>query len=113
MSRWLRGRGTEANRQSSRRSRQSKWAAETGGWLFSERPSNSQQAERGAIFALHLLHGAVARGFFGTPAQECGAVAETAAGEVIELNLGDEFGIERLPFGRTLGAPAAGASGSI
>src|SRR5947207_10154830 len=113
MCRWLRGRGTGASRQSSRRLHQLRWAAETAGWIFSERSNSSQQAECGAIFALHLLHGAVARRFFGAPAQEFGAVAKAAASEVIELNLSDELGIERLPFGRTLGAPAARTSGSI
>ena len=67
----------------------------------------------GAVFAFDLFEGALAGGFFGAPAEKLGSVAETASGEVIELNFDDEFGIKGLPFGGALGAPAAGASGSF
>ena len=72
-----------------------------------------EEVQGGAGFAFYLGEGALAGGFFGAPAEELGAVAEAASGEVIELDFDDEFGIEGLPFGGAFCAPATGASGSF
>ena len=52
-------------------------------------------------------------GFVGTPAEQAGAVAEAAAGEVVVLELGDELGFEGLPLGAAFGGPAAWAAGGV
>ena len=62
---------------------------------------------------LHLLEGALLRRLVGPPAQELGAVAEAAAGDVVVAHLDDELGPERHPFGRALGRPAARAAGRV
>jgi hypothetical protein len=72
-----------------------------------------KQVESRLVLARDLGHGTGAGGFFGTPAEEFGAVAEAAAGEVVELDFGDEFVVERLPLHGVLGAPAAFASRSF
>src|SRR5450432_950321 len=66
-----------------------------------------QQAQRRFIFALDLLRSALARCLFGSPAQKSRSMPESSAGEVIELHLGHQLGIERLPLHGMLGAPAA------
>ena len=44
------------------------------------------------------------------PAQQPRAVAEAVAGEMVVADLDDELRLERLPFGRALGRPAARAA---
>src|ERR1700719_4135544 len=72
-----------------------------------------KEAQSRAVFPLHLLHGAGARGFFGTPVEQSCAVTEPAAGEMVELNFGDEFVVQRLPFQRMFGAPTAQPAGGF
>ena len=58
----------------------------------------------------HLLEGALGGLLLRPPAQELGAVAEAAAGEVVVAHLADQRGPQGLPFrGAPLG-PAAGAA---
>ena len=72
-----------------------------------------QQIEYGTVFALYLLRAALRGIFLGAPPQELGSVTKAASSKVIELNLGDELRLQRLPFRRTLGAPAAGTAWGI
>jgi len=51
--------------------------------------------------------------FVRTPAQKLRPMPKAAAGEVVVLHFDDEFGGERLPFGRALGGPAAGTTGRV
>ena len=57
-----------------------------------------------------LVHRALARRLVGPAAEQPGAVAEAAAGDLVVEHLDDELGLERLPFGRALGRPAARAA---
>ena len=63
--------------------------------------------------AVQLLEGALARRLVRPPAHDLRPVAEAIAGDVIVAYLHHQFRLQRRPFGRTLGAPAAGASGRI
>ena len=49
--------------------------------------------------------------FLGSPTKKFCTVTKSSAGEVIELHFGNQFGLERLPFHRSFGAPAAETSG--
>ena len=40
-------------------------------------------------------------------------MAEAVGGDVVEADLDDELGPQRLPFAAALGAPAAGAAGGV
>src|SRR2546428_6091143 len=62
---------------------------------------------------LHLRQKAWPRGLVGAPAEELGAVAEAAAGEVVVADFDDQLGRERLPLGAALGGPAAGPAGGL
>src|SRR3954469_11132840 len=88
-------------------------ATRVGHPLFCGTILNLEKVQGGLSFAFYLSYGALFRSFFGTPADEFGAVAEAAASEVIETNFYYQLRIERLPLCRTLCAPAAGTSGSL
>ena len=75
--------------------------------------SCDQYLKRRSAAPLDLLHAALAWGFIWPPAQELRAVAKAAAGEVIVFDFDYEFRLERFPFCRTFGAPAAGAAGGF
>src|SRR6478609_12128774 len=60
-----------------------------------------------------LVHGALFRRLVGAPAEEAGAVAEAAAGEVVVFDFDDQFRSERFPFAGAFGAPAARAAGRL
>ena len=60
-----------------------------------------------------LLKRALTRFFVGSPTHELGPVAEAIAGDVIETNFDDEFWSQRLPFPRSLCAPAAWPARSL
>src|SRR5579884_3434395 len=68
------------------------------------------QVQRRAALLLHLRHPALIRALVRPPAQVLGAVAETAAGEVVILHFHHQLRRQRLKFAGALGAPAAGAS---
>src|SRR4029079_12384739 len=54
-----------------------------------------------------LLIGALLRVLVRPPADEAGAVAEAAAGDLVVANLDHQLGLERLPRHRALGVPPA------
>src|SRR5205085_3611728 len=59
-----------------------------------------------------LVERALRRSLVRTPAEQRGAVAETACSEMIERDLDHQLRHQRLPLGRPLAAPAARASRS-
>src|SRR5437764_11098385 len=66
-----------------------------------------QKRERFTFAMLHLVHRTLVRGLVGTPAKKLGAVAESAAGEMIIANFHDHFGRDRFPFASAIPAPPA------
>src|SRR5688572_10573836 len=78
------------------------------------RATSPGEAERGDLrLLLDLLHRALARRLVRAPAKEGRAVTEAAAAEVVVADFDDELGVERLPFGAALRAPAARAAGRV
>ena len=59
-----------------------------------------------------LVHRAVWR-LVGAPMQELRAVSESVPGEVIVLHFHHQFWLQRLPLGRTIGAPTARPAGRV
>ena len=51
--------------------------------------------------------------FVGSPSKKSGAVTKAAPGEMIILNLNHQLRCQRLPFGRSLGAPTAWSTGFV
>src|SRR5688500_8475127 len=56
------------------------------------------------------LEHTLTRRFVRSPADECRAMPEAAAGEMIVLHFHDQLRLERLPLSRPRGAPATGAA---
>src|SRR4029453_10777916 len=69
-----------------------------------------QKRERFTFAMLHLIHGALARGFVGTPAKKPCAVSKAPAGEMVVGNFNDYFRSDWFPCARALRAPTAGSS---
>src|ERR1043166_1610375 len=67
----------------------------------------------GGRFRPQLILAALLRRLVRPPAQEFGAVAEAAAGDMVVAHFGDQLGPQRLPFAGPLGAPAARPAGRI
>src|SRR6476469_587542 len=62
----------------------------------------------------NLLHGALFRLLFRTPAQKLCPMAEAPAGKVVVLELADKFWLEREPLRITrIACPAAGTARSL
>src|SRR5207237_7157757 len=59
---------------------------------------------------LHLIHGALARGFVGTPAKQSCAVSKAPTGEMVVGNLNDYFRSDRFPLAGAVRTPAARSS---
>jgi hypothetical protein len=57
-----------------------------------------------------LVEAALVGGLVGAQADEAGAVAQTAAGDMVERDLDDEAGPDRGSLRRALARPAAGPS---
>src|SRR4051794_11635344 len=56
-------------------------------------------------FGKKLIPAALLRRLVGPPAQEFGAVPETAAADMVVAHLGDQLGPQRLPRAAPFGAP--------
>src|SRR6266480_4305255 len=72
-----------------------------------------QKCERFTFTMLHLIHGALARGFVGTPAKKSRAVSKASAGEMVVSNFNDYFRNDWFPFAGATRAPAARSSGRV
>ena len=72
-----------------------------------------KKCERFTFTLLHLIHGAPARGFVGTPAKKSRAVSKASAGEMVVSNFNDYFRSDWFPFAGAVSAPAAWSSGRI
>ena len=69
-----------------------------------------QKCERFTFTLLHMIHGALARGFVGTPAKKSCAVSKAPTGEMVVGNLNDYFRNDRFPLAGAVGNPAARSS---
>ena len=69
-----------------------------------------QKCERFTFTLLHLIHGALARGFVGTPAKKSRAVSKAPTGEMVVGNLNDYFRSDRFPLAGAVRTPAARSS---
>src|SRR5438445_292519 len=69
-----------------------------------------QQRVRFTFTLLHLIHGALARGFVGTPAKKSRAVSKASAGEMVVGNLNDYFRSDGFPLAGAVRTPTAGSS---
>src|SRR5205823_7737888 len=65
------------------------------------------KCERFTFTLLHLIHGALARGFVGTPAKKSRAVSKAPTGEMVVGNLNDYFRSDRFPLAGAVRSPAA------
>src|SRR5437588_7323337 len=72
-----------------------------------------QKCERFTFTLLHLIHGALARGFVGTPAKKSRAVSKAPTGEMVVGNLNDYFRSDRFPLAGAVRTPAARSSGPV
>jgi hypothetical protein len=71
-----------------------------------------QQRERFTFTLLHLIEGALARGFVGTPAKKFCAVSKPSAGEMVVGNFNNYSGSDWFPFTGAVRAPTARSPGS-
>src|SRR5262245_18970999 len=85
----------------------------SGSWLGGGLPGRgdfpravSQQSQDRSLGALDLLERALARRLVRPPAHESRSMAEATACHVVVFHLDHQLVLERLPFRRTLGAPA-------
>ena len=86
------------------------WEFQGSSW---EPQNGSEQCQRGAVLALHLLHSTISRRLLRPPAQELCSMTKASAGEVIKLHFNDEAWFDRLPFRGALCAPTAQATGRL
>jgi hypothetical protein len=69
-----------------------------------------QQRERFTFTLLHLIHGALARGFVRTPAKKSCAVSKAPTGEMVVGNFNDYFRSDGFPLAGAVRTPTAGSS---
>src|SRR6185295_5742681 len=72
-----------------------------------------QQLQHIGFLRLDLVERALPRCLIGPPAQQARAVAKTFAAEMVVADLDHELGLERLPYRRAFGRPAARTTGRV
>src|ERR1700722_906470 len=76
------------------------------GWVMCSQ-SLPQQRQQVCLLLLHLIERALPWRLVRAPAQQARAMPETLAGKVVVAHLDHKLRLERLPFARALGRPAA------